>query len=93
MCNLKSKTLIEYGFGRLDTLLDEKKSFEKNNTDEKKTFLIATSYRDNNLLERCGVELINILLKSNYKIFLRPHFRIFQESKDLIDVPKKNPKP
>ena len=83
--DLKPKTLVEYGFGRLDTLLDEKITFQTNNLENEKTILITPSYGDNNLLEKCGIEIIETLLNSNYKIFLRPHFRIFQESKNLID--------
>ena len=87
--NLKPKTLVEYGFGRLDTLLNEKETFGTNNLENQKTILITPSYGDNNLLEMCGIELIDILLKSDYKIFLRPHFRILQESKGLIDSIRK----
>ena len=86
---LKPKKLLEYGFGRLDTLLHEKETFETNNLENEKIILITPSYGDNNLLEKCGIELIDILLKSNYKIFLRPHFRILQESKDLINSIRK----
>ena len=86
---LKPKKLLEYGFGRLDTLLHEKETFQTNSPENEKTILITPSYGDNNLLEKCGIELIDILLKSNYKVFLRPHFRILQESKDLINSIRK----
>ena len=87
--NLKQKKLIEYGFGRLDTLLHEKESFEGTSLNNDKTVLITPSYGKHNILEKCGVQLIDILLKSNYKVFLRPHFRILQESKDLIEIIRK----
>jgi len=47
--------------------------------------LITPSYGKNNLLEVCGIELINILLKSNFKVLLRPHYKILKDSKNLIE--------
>ena len=81
---LKSKKLVEYGFGRLDTLLEEKKLFVKDGNNDENLIIIAPTYGENNLLEICGVQLIDVLLKANFKILLRPHFRIFQESPELI---------
>ena len=85
--NLKPKKLVEYGFGRLDTLLWEKQEFshEKNN---EKLILITPSYGKDNLLEKCGIELISKLLENGYKIFLRPHFRIIKDSPELINLIK-----
>ena len=82
--NLKSKKLIDYGFSRLDTLLQEKEEFEgKLGKDD--LVIITPTYGENNLLKICGVEIIDILLKNNFKVLLRPHFRIFQETPNLID--------
>ena len=82
--NLKPKKLVEYGFGRLDTLLEKKQEFthERNN---EKLILITPSYGKDNLLEKCGMELISKLLENGYKIFLRPHFRIIRDSPELIN--------
>jgi len=92
---LKSKNLIEYGYGRLDTLLQERENFQRINSNTDDLVLIAPSYGSNNLLEKCGLELIDILLKSNFKVILRPHFRTLRDSKKLIDSIKekfeKNP--
>ena len=46
--------------------------------------IIAPSYGEKNLLQVCGIELIRILLESNFRVLLRPHFRIFKDSKKLI---------
>ena len=77
--NLKPKQLVEYGFGRLDTLLKNKLP-----TENSELVLIAPSYGEKNLLEICGIELIELLIKSNYKVLLRPHFEILKKSKKLI---------
>ena len=83
--NLKPKKLVKYGFGRLDTLLNEK-NISKNPNDMKKNLIIITpSYGENNLLHTCGNKLIDILLKSNFQVILRPHFRTIKESVSMID--------
>ena len=83
---LKPKKLVNYGFGRLDTLLKEQSNFKKEELNTKNLIIIAPTYGNSNLLKICGVKLIETLLDSNFKVLLRPHFRIFKESKDLIKI-------
>ena len=92
---LKPKKLLKYGYGCLDTLINEKEQYlEKTNT-TKNLILIVPSYGNKNLLEICGIELIDNLLKSNFKVLLRPHFRTLRNSTKLINEIKekfsKNP--
>ena len=87
---LKSKMLLKYGFGRLDTLLDEKQQFQRNNIDTEKLIIITPSYGKDNLLEICGVEIIEILLRSGFKVLLRPHFRILKDCKKIIKTIQEN---
>jgi len=87
---LKEKKLIEYGFGRLDTLLQEKQKFRDTYTEDKNLILITPTYGKKNLLQICGKELIEILLKADFTVMLRPHFRIFKDSKKLINSIIKN---
>ena len=86
---LKAKKLINYGYGRLDTLLQKKINSQVTNANSKDLIIIAPSYGDDNLLERCGVKLIDILLKSNFRVMLRPHLRTLRDSTKLIDSIKK----
>ena len=81
---LKEKNLIKYGFGRLDTLLQEKQKFQNTYTEDKNLILITPTYGEKNLLQICGNELIEILLKADFTVMLRPHYRIFKDSKKLI---------
>ena len=81
---LKPKKLIKYGFGRLDTLLDEKEKFQQINKENEKLIIISPSYGKDNLLNICGIKLIEILLKMNFKVLLRPHFLILKNSNELI---------
>jgi len=87
---LKEKKLIKYGFGRLDTLLQEKQKFQNTYTGDKNLILITPTYGEKNLLQICGNELIEILLKANFTVMLRPHYRIFKDSKKLINSMLKN---
>jgi len=82
--------LIKYGYGRLDSLLQEKENFKNPNPTLNNLILIAPSYGDNNLLHVCGIKLINLLLELNFKVMLRPHFRTLKESTKLIDEIKEN---
>jgi YidC/Oxa1 family membrane protein insertase len=84
--NLKPKELVLYGFPRLDALIQQQQNFITVNMESKKLILITPSYGENNLLKVCGVELIDILLKSDFKVLLRPHFKILKESKELIKI-------
>ena len=83
---LKPKKLVDYGFGRLDTLLEERNNFKKEKLNTENLIIIAPTYGENNLLKICGVKLIETLLDSNFKVLLRPHFRIFKESEDVIRI-------
>ena len=82
---LKPKKLINYGYGRLDTLLQKKKNSQLSNSNTKNLIIIAPSYGNDNLLERCGIKLIDILLKSNFRVMLRPHLITLRDSTKLID--------
>lgn len=82
---LPAKELVSYGFARLDTLMKEKnQNFKKNHSE--KLVLIAPSYGEHNLLLECGIELIDILIKNNFKVLLRPHFKIFKDTPELIET-------
>ena len=52
---------------------------------EKNLILITPTYGEKNLLQICGKELIEILLKADFTVLLRPHYRIFKDSKKLIN--------
>ena len=80
---LKEKILVDYGFGRLDFLLEEAKQYKVQNNNEK-LVIIAPSYGKKNLLEICGIELIDLLLNANFKVILRPHYRIIRDSEELM---------
>ena len=75
---------------KLKKSIHEKDNYPEILSDTKNLILIVPSYGNKNLLEVCGIELIDILLKSNFKILLRPHFRIFDDSPELMNSIKEN---
>jgi len=81
---LKQKKILKYGFGRLDMLFQEKQEFHQKNNVEKELIIITPSYGKNNLLETCGLEIIDILLNANFRVLLRPHFKSLKDSKKII---------
>ena len=87
---LKEKKLINYGYGRLDTLLQKKISSQAAKPNSRNSIIIAPSYGDNNLLEKCGIQLIDVLLKSNFRVMLRPHLRTLRDSTELINSIQEN---
>jgi YidC/Oxa1 family membrane protein insertase len=87
--DLKEKKLINYGYGRLDTLLENKRNSQTTYFNTKDLIIIAPSYGDDNLLEKCGIELIDMLLKADFRVLVRPHLRTLRDSTELIDSIKK----
>ena len=83
--DLPSKNLIEYGYGKLDQLINEnEKRKQEIVAHSKKTILIAPSWDDNGLIETEGMEIIQILLDNNYNVILRPHPVTLKKSQNVI---------
>lgn len=76
--NLPAKTLVEHGYGRLDTMLQNVNSTDQSVCVNPKQILIAPSWGDNSLLNLCGQQAIESLLAAGHKVVLRPHPRTRQ---------------
>lgn len=79
----KEKTLVNTGFGLFDKLL---KNYTPK-TNEHSTILVAPSWQEDNIFESCLDDLLEELLKTDYKIILRPHpefVKRFQVQMQLI---------
>jgi len=73
--NLKPKKLIQFGYNHLDNLI-EKYSNKENllfNNKELVQVIIAPGWGKNGIFETIVEEIIDILLKSRFKVILRPH--------------------
>ena len=71
---LKPKTLIQSGYGRLDSIIEESRNRSQTVREEGKgKILLAPTWGDHALLETCAFELVKILLESGYQVIYRPH--------------------
>jgi len=72
---LQPKNLVKTGNYLLERIYSEyqKHLAEKPTVDEKTTILIAPSWGDNNVIENCGEDLVELLLKEGYEVIVRPH--------------------
>lgn len=68
---LKPKRLVETGYYRLERLHEAYKKYNKE--EEEINVLVAPTWGPTNLLEVCGKNLLDVLLKEGYKITLRLH--------------------
>lgn len=84
--NLPSKDIKIVGVTYLDEL---KKRLDKegkvNNTDNKKTVLLAPSWGPSSILNKYGSKIIDELINTGYNIIVRPHPQSFTSEKELID--------
>lgn len=74
--NLKPKRLLEVGYNRVERIYSDHKDYLRKSNSEtnlKKCVLIAPSWGESNILESCGKELIDTLLRADYMVVLRPH--------------------
>ena len=90
--NLPKKILVEQGYGRLESLLQEVKNRHvqiNNKKSERKIILIAPSWGPNGLIETIGKEIVEILLNFDYDVILRPHPMTLRKSEKLIEEIRK----
>jgi YidC/Oxa1 family membrane protein insertase len=83
--NLKPKNLIESGYGRLDSIIEQAQYYPQTvGGDGKKKVLVAPSWGDHTLLETCAIELVSILLKNGYQVVYRPHPMTVRHRRKLL---------
>ena len=85
---LPGKTLLEQGYCRLDTLRAASENSARRRASEEPesapTVLLAPTWGVNSILPTCGEELIEILLRADYRVVLRPHPETTRKSSALI---------
>ena len=85
--SLPAKNLVEYGYYRLESIIDEaKKRPKKENSDgDPHHVLIAPSWGPQGTLESgVGEEIIDQLIKEGHKVTLRPHPQTIKLAKNKI---------
>ncbi len=85
---LKPKHLYNDGYRRLESLINDVKEHrarEGGPSDSgEKTIIVAPSWGENAILERCGAEVIEVLLTAGYRTIVRPHPMTTKHKPELI---------
>lgn len=80
---LPKKKLIEWGYSLLD---DMRVSYHAQATDKRdKTVLIAPSWQQDNIVELCLEEILDILKDKPYRIIVRPHPQQVRLKSELME--------
>ena len=84
--NLPPKTLIEAGYYPLERIYQDYQEYvrQKPSQADRGTILIAPSWGADNVLESCGEELVELLLREGYQVIVRPHPETVKRSPGLI---------
>lgn len=69
---LKPKTVIRYGYGLIDNMIENYEN-QPVRVNDPKVILIAPSWQEDNILDLCIDEILQHLLGHGYHIILRPH--------------------
>lgn len=84
--NMKEKRLEIVGLPYLDALKQRFDEYTVNNNSKERTILLAPTWGDNGILSKYGAQFIEKLLKTGYKIIIRPHPQSFTSEKKVIDI-------
>ncbi len=86
---LPAKRLIEAGYYRLERIYNNYQKYIEENKDSsetnKHTVLIAPSWGTDNIIESCGLQLVEILLDNNFAVIVRPHPETVRRSQELLE--------
>jgi len=74
--NLPEKNIVKHGYARLDSIIEEakKRPMKPSDSDQVVHVLIAPSWGPDGVIESgLGMELVNRLMESGYRVTFRPH--------------------
>jgi len=89
---LHPKNLVEAGYGLLDSIINSGPAgvdtvHVPNNAS--KRVLIAPSWGQHALLETCGRELVEVLLRASHRVTVRPHIMTMRQNSKFLDELRK----
>lgn len=83
--NLKPKTLVEAGYYRLEKIYKQhQEQVVSSEKPAKALILIAPSWQKDNIIEACGLQLVEVLLRHGFKVVLRPHPMTIYKKPELL---------
>jgi CDP-glycerol glycerophosphotransferase (TagB/SpsB family) len=73
---MPAKHIFDYGHPRLEQVIDQGRAHrEQTPTADRATVLIAPTWGDDSIFNRCGQELIEVLLQAGFHVIMRPHYQ------------------
>ena len=87
MCGLAAKSIVEHGYGRLDTLRSVQTGKELTGCRRARPIrrvLIAPSWGENCILESLGNRVVRVLLDAGYLVTVRPHPETVRRRGDAV---------
>ena len=81
---LPEKTIIEHGYGRLDAIIENRKTSKMQPPNNPKKILIAPSWGEHSLVETIGSQVVFHLLENKFHVILRPHPQTVKYAKAQI---------
>jgi YidC/Oxa1 family membrane protein insertase len=83
--NLPARHLFDYGHPRLEEVMELSRRYQPENHDlDPHTVLIAPTWGEESIFNRCGKELIAVLLEAGYRVIMRPHYQSKRQTPDVI---------
>ena len=76
------KMCVNHGYGKLDTLLENKLNFKPSN--DQKKILIAPSWGAQGLLEKYAFQTIKPLIDAGFYVVVRPHPMTWKKAPDIL---------
>ena len=84
--SIPAKEVVLTGIPYLDTMKERLDALpHEDHSGKEKTILLAPSWGSNGILTAYGAPFIESLIKTSYKVIIRPHPQSFTSEKDLID--------
>lgn len=84
--SIPAKDVVLTGIPYLDKMKERLDSLSRDDTDgREKTVLLAPSWGSNGILTAYGASFIESLIKTPYRIIIRPHPQSFTSEKELMD--------
>ncbi|MFN0059922.1 MAG: hypothetical protein ACKVX7_15805 [Planctomycetota bacterium] len=80
----KPPRLIEHGYGKIDAMLERRRATQDPVPGRQHHVLIATGAGPNGLLELHGAEIVRQLLKSGFRVTVRPHPSVLRTSPQTL---------
>jgi len=81
---LPAKTLVEFGYPRLDALLEEARAAGPPTTDPPR-ILLAPSWGPEGILERGAASLVEALVGADFEVIVRPHPETRKRTPEALD--------